>query len=436
MKVAVIGAGLAGLAAAWLLGRRAGCEVVLHERHPRPGFTASSVSLEGDGFPADARVDVPLRVFYPGYYPTLVRLYGALGVASEPVSYAATFLDAHGDPYFRYRNLRVGANSYSLPGWRDLLRSTGWSIVRGALRFRQRAQAARAAGSLHDLGVAEWVHREGLPPAFVDGLLLPAICTVCTCSTQAARELPVAVAADYLLHGLARQAVRRACHGADDVQARLLAGIAHVRTGSAIEAVWRDGPGVRVRASDGGEQTFDHVVFAVTAPQSARMLADASPAEASVLAAFRTTPVEVVTHRDTSFMPARRRDWSSVTLRVDPARAAPESTIWINAVQPALAGAPDVFQTVSPHRSAREGTVLGQARFERPLVDARSQAGLAALAALHEEPGRRVWLCGAWAQAGVPLLESAVRSAEEVARRLGAPGLPAHPAHPAYLASG
>ena len=52
-------------------------------------------------------MDVPLRVFYPGYYPTLARLYAEAGVESEPVSYASSFHDGGPRAYFRYRNLRL-----------------------------------------------------------------------------------------------------------------------------------------------------------------------------------------------------------------------------------------------------------------------------------------------------------------------------------------
>ncbi|MEN9419436.1 MAG: hypothetical protein RI988_3056 [Pseudomonadota bacterium] len=421
MKIAVIGAGLAGLTAAWLLGRRPGVAVTLLESRPAPGFTASAVGLPPGEFPPGMRVDVPLRVFYPGYYPTLTRLYAELGVASDAVSYASTFLDGAGRPYFRYTNVRVGTNSWSLPTWSSLGARRAWAIAADAWRFSRRARAARARGTLAGLTVAQFAAREGLGADFVEGLMLPAICTVCTCPTALARELPAAWAADYLLRGLTREAVRRARHGADDVQARLLAGVGTLHTDCPVQAVRREGDGVRVHAGSGGSELYEHVVFATPAPQAARMLADASAQEVPVLAGFRTTPVEVVTHRDASFLPASRRHWSSVTLRVDPAHEGPESTIWLNAVQPALRGAPDVFQTVSPHRAPAAAQVLGHARFERPVVDARSVAALQALAQLHAQPGRRVWFCGAWAQPGVPLLESAVRSAAEVAERLGAP---------------
>jgi predicted NAD/FAD-binding protein len=100
------------------------------------------------------------------------------------------------------------------------------------------------------------------------------------------------------------------------------------------------------------------------------------------------------------------------------------STIWINAVQPVLRTARPLFQTVHPLRTPRAGSVIGQARFERPVVDAASATALTGLARMQAEPGRRVWFCGSYAQAGIPLLESAVGSAHAVAAALEA-SLPA-----------
>ena len=418
MKIAVIGAGLAGLAAAWLLGRRH--DVTLFERQARPGFTAGSVTVPGpDGA---VRVDVPLRVFYAGYYPTLTRLYRALGVPSEPVSYAASFTGGDGQLYFRYRNLRLGDASVGYLAPQDLLiGSPSRRIVAALLRFHREAPAALRAGRLAGRSIGEFVDAQGFPREFVDGFLLPAVATVCTCSFTQARAFPAAVIVDYLVRGLAREAVRRALHGADDVERRLLDGIAELRTQARIAGVRRGAQGVQLCLEDSAEQAFDHVVLATQANQARRLLLDGSASEAQVLDAFTTTPVEVITHTDAGFMPPRQRDWSPVNLRVAPAQDVPESTIWINAVQPALRRAAPVFQTVHPHREPREGTLIGRSRFERPVVGPGSAQALAGLAALHDETDRRVWFCGSYAQAGIPLLESAVRSALVVAERLGAP---------------
>lgn len=418
LRVAVVGAGLAGLAAAWLLARRHA--VVLFERRPAPGFTAQSVSV-ADAGGGRQRVDVPLRVFYPGYYPTLTRLYDSLGVSSQSVSYAATLTDAAGRPYFRWRNLLLGGRSIATWAPRDAtLGARAWRIAAGMHAFARAARRADEATAGRSIG--EFCARLRLGEDFVEGFLLPAICTVCTCGTEQARAFPAEVIVEYLQRGLARQAVRRAMHGADEVQRRLLEGIPEHRGDARIRTLRRGAAEVRLVHEDGHEEAFDHIVLATQANQALALLGGSARIdEAALLASFRYVPVEVLTHRDTALMPPQRRDWSPVNLLVDPAHDAPASTIWINAVQPALRDAPDVFQTVHPLRQPREELLIGRARFERPLVGAASGTALQTLERLQREEGRRLWFCGSYAAPGIPLLESAVASAAAVAERLGAP---------------
>ena len=413
MNIAVIGGGIAGLVAAWQLSRRHA--VTLFERHALPGFIASSVALNDS--PSGLRIDVPLRVFYPGYYPTLTRLYADLGVATDPVDYATTFTDGDGRTYFRWRNARLGAWSlpYVLP--QDVAGARGRRIVQGALHFQACARAALADGGLGAASIGEFVAAERIAPVFVDGLLLPAVATIGTCSSEDARAYPAAVIAGYAAAGVARQSVRRARDGADAVAAKLMAGITRVQCSAGVVAVWsRRGAAEQVVVQRStGEETFDHIVFATQANQALTLLADAAPDEIAALAAFRYRALEVMMHNDTALLPAQRADWSPVNARVCAEHEQPESTIWINRVQPGLRDAAPLFQTVMPQRLPREDRIIGHARFERPLVDAGSAGALAALKQLHAQPGRRVWWCGSYAETGVPLLESAVRSALAVA---------------------
>ena len=415
MNIAVIGGGLAGLVAAWLLSQRHA--VTLFERHAQPGFVASSVAVPGaDG--GVLRVDVPLRVFYPGYYPTLTRLYAELGVATEAVNYATTFTGVDGRAYFRWRNARWRGLSvpYVLPG--DVASLRAWRIVQGALRFQRQARAAMARGELRDeVNIGDFVAACGITPEFVDGLLLPAIATIGTCTTADARAYPAAVVAGYATAGLARESVHRARDGADAVAARLLAGITRVQCSAGVQGVRRVADGVAVQRP-GGDEHFDHAVLATQANQAGTLWCDATAAERQVLGRFHYRALDVVMHRDSRLMPARRADWSPVNAWVDAAHDRPQSTIWINRVQPALAGTAPLFQTVMPQQTPRDELVLSRARFERPLVDGGSAQALAGLQQLHAQRGRRVWLCGSYAQAGVPLLESAVASAYAVAAAL------------------
>ncbi len=415
MKIAVIGAGLAGLSAAWRLAKHH--EVQLFERHAQPGFTVHSIALPG----LTQRVDVPLRVFYPGYYPSLVQLYSELGVESEPVSYASS-LDDGQQLYFRYRNLRLGSRSYGVMAPQDLaLGSRARRIATALWRFRREATRALAHGELQGRSIGEHLQFQRYHTDFVQGFVLPALCTIATCSYAQAAEFPAEVVVDYVARGLTRQSVRRASGGADDVQQRLLAGIEQVHCAAKVEAVWWDDTAAWLQLEGAAPLRFDHIVLAAQANQARRLLRNPSTAEAAALDGFTYTPVHVITHCDTSFMPARRRDWSPVNLRVRGAFDTPQSTIWVNAVMPtsgSVSGEADVFQTVNPQAEPATATLISRARFERPLVHAQSQQALKELQGLHAQADRRLWFCGSYAQAGIPLLESAVRSAVEVVAQL------------------
>lgn len=448
----MVGGGIAGLATAWLLARgpggTAGHRVTLFERQPRIGFTASSVSVQG------VRVDVPLRVVYPGYYPTLMRLYAALGVVTEPVSYATTFSDASGRPFFRWRNLRWGGLSVPVVAPQDLLGARARRIAWGAWQLQRRLRQAQAAGALQGVGIGEFVQAERIDADCLQGLLWPALATIATCTTADAQAMPADVVAAYWGAGLARDSVRRAVDGADAVAERLMQPLGRVVCDAGVQAVVdapepraqgqaEGAPGVWLHRRGHAPERFDHAVLAVTAPQALRLWPGAPAAEAELLSCFATRELSVLMHHDAQFMPAARRHWSPVHARVDPAADRPESTIWVNAVQPALRQASPVFQTVHPQRSPRAGTLLAEARFERPLVSLHSQRALAQLQARwradavrhtaslqgpSSTPPRRVWLAGSFAETGVPLLESAVRSAVAAASAvLGAPALGPEP---------
>lgn len=414
--VAVIGGGLAGLAAAWALGQEH--RVTLYEAHRETGFTAASLSVPVDERGDGLRVDVPLRVFYPGYYPTLLALYAEIGAATEPVSYATSFFGRDGRRLFRYRNVSVGDRSLAVVSPWQLLRSPSREVAFGAWQFSRELRRARSRGELQGLTLEGFLARCRAPSSFVQTLLLPMVCTVATCSSEQALAYPAEVVADYLLRGVTQEAVRRATLGADDVARRLLQRVSHAHFSADVRSLESDATGVTLRHGEGHSTRHEHVVLATSARQALRLLHDAAAAERTCLARVEHTPVEVVVHRDPAVMPRYRQDWSPVNAGVWPGQSQAMATIWVNRVQPALRAASPVFQTVAPAVPLQPSLVLGHARFERPLVTLSSMRVPEELSALHRQPGRRLWFCGSYACDGVPLLESAVRSAQSAAKAL------------------
>lgn len=407
MEVAVVGGGIAGLSAAWRLS--AHHRVTLIERHAVAGMDAHSLDLEHDG--ATHRIDVPLRVIYEGYYPTLISLYHALGVELERTNYAGSFSTLDGPVYYRYSNLIVGGRSVPLPALP--IGRTAMRINRDLLRFYRMAPIALATLGESEEPLGRWLERAGLGKEFIEGFLIPTFATVCTCSSAAVRAYPARVILEYLTRGLTFGGVRRVVLGTREVVKRLTEPLAEVRCGVQVRSISPAPDGVRI-AWDGGEQRFDHVVVATQANQASRMLDSSFRREREALDRFAYESSEVTVHTDERLAPADRKHWAPVNLVLGPEHDKPMATIWMNRVQPALREFSPVFQTWNPIVAPRPETVKAHSKFERPLVNAASLVGAREMSMLHAQHGRRLWFCGSYLGPGIPLLESATATAARV----------------------
>lgn len=113
-------------------------------------------------------------------------------------------------------------------------------------------------------------------------------------------------------------------------------------------------------------------------------------------------------------MPAKQEDWTALNFQMDEALEKPMFTVWVNKVEPTLANSAPVLQTWNPLFEPDPDTVLARVPLERAVVHSGTARVHDALNQWHRQPGRKVFFCGSWAYEGVPLLESAVRSANAV----------------------
>lgn len=413
LSIAIVGSGIAGLAATWLLGRTH--KVTLFERHARPGMGAFNVAFDAGG--KAMRVDVPLRVFKSGYYDNLMALYRAAGVQMQPTDHAASFSTPAGDTYFRYRNLVLAGRSIPLvTDWRRHART----ITREVLRFLRQAPRDRAAGRTEGLSLGDYLQRHRYDAAFVDGMLLPSLAAVCTCSYEGVRRYPADTLIDFFTSGSLTQGTWRARHGSEDAIARLLAPCDELVCDAQIKTVQVDGDGVHLTNGHGPSRRFDHVVIAAQANQAAALVESPDAEAADWLRQVPYEGSEVVVHRDARLVPDSART-SPVHFSVDPAATAPMANIRLNHIVPELADEAALYQTWNPLTEPAADQVLGRARFERPLVTLGSQSAMAALVARQTASPTRLWFCGSYLMPGIPLLESAAQSALHVAKQLGVP---------------
>ncbi|MGE0659095.1 MAG: NAD(P)/FAD-dependent oxidoreductase [Reyranellaceae bacterium] len=412
MKIAVIGAGVAGLGAAWLAARRH--DVVLYEKEARLGGHSNTVVARAYG--REIPVDTGFIVYNERNYPELTSLFAHLGVATQPsdMSFAVSLFD--GGFEFGSGNLAVfGQGSNVLdPRFRSMLADL--------LRFNRAGRRLRGEAALASLTLGDWLQRQGYGDWFADRFILPLAASIWSSSLDEIRGFPLLKFAEFFdehrLFNIWRQQKWRTVGGGSRTYVDRLAQPfrARARLSHAAVRIERHADHVAVRDASGAWDRFDEVVLACHADQALALLAQPSEAEHAALSAFRYAPNRTVLHTDASLMPRRRRVWSSwnyVADRVD--RHGPIAvTYWMNRLQNIDRACP-LFVTNNPRRQPAEESVLAEFEYSHPLFDHRAFSAQPALADL--QGVRRTWFCGSYF--GFGFHEGALASGLDVAEALG-----------------
>lgn len=409
LDIAVVGTGIAGMSAAWLLAQRH--TVTVYEREARPGGHSNTVEVSTGRGPV--AVDTGFIVYNERNYPNLTALLAHLDVstAESDMSFAAS--------------LRGGAMEYAgtdlngLLGQRvNILRPRFWRIMRDLFRFYRDAPALLSEEGGEGLSLSAYLDREGYGAAFIEDHLLPMGAAIWSTTAEAMRAYPaIAFVRFFVSHGLLnlrdRPQWRTVVGGSREYVRRLTAPYVDRIEYASVRRIARYRDGVTVMDQNGRLRRFDHVVVAAHADQAFSMLGDADPMEQSLLGAWRYTPNRAVLHRDPSLMPKRRRVWSSWNF-IDGTEEKLCVTYWMNKLQP-LDTEEQIFVTLNPMREPAAGTTIREFIYEHPYFDAAALASQRQLWALQ---GRnRTWFCGSYFGAGFH--EDALQSGLAVAEQLG-----------------
>lgn len=411
-RVAVIGAGISGLSAAWLL--RLSHDVVLFEAERRPGGHADTqhVTLHGQ----DIAVDTGFIVCNDRNYPNLLALFAELGVATHASD--MSFGVSIGNGALEYAGGEL-AQMFAQP--RNALRPRFWLMLRDVMRFYREAPALLSAAGEESLG--DWLARGRYGRAFIENHLLPMGAAIWSASVEGMRAFPARHFARFFHnHGLLslndRPQWRTVTGGSQAYVARITSDLADVRLGCPVTQLTRDEDGVSLVCADGRAERFDQVVLACHADQALAMLGAPTAEERAVLGAFRYQDNVAILHTDRALMPRRRGVWSAWNYLSDSAtdhKRGVSVTYWMNCLQ-GMETVEPLLVTLNPLRAPAPSRVLRVLNYRHPQFDA---AAMRAQAALGRTQGvARLWFAGAWT--GWGFHEDGIASAVRVATAMGA----------------
>jgi predicted NAD/FAD-binding protein len=397
-KIAVVGQGIAGMSAAWLLAQRH--SVTVYEAEPRFGGHSHTVEAPGPGG-GPIPVDMGFIVYNEANYPNFTALLEHLGAPSAftDMSFGVSLDD--GD--LEYASTDLGS-LFAQP--RNLLRPRFWSMLSDLVRFCRQAPEHACALDARMTSLGDYLGEAGYGRPFQDDHILPQAAAIWSASVEAVRELPAAAFIRFcenhgLLKILGKPLWRTVAGGSVEYVRRLTAPLADARLGVAATRIVRTPAGVLVAGADGRTERYDDVVIACHADQGLALLAQPTAAERQVLGAFSYTQNLAVLHSDASFMPQRRKAWSSWNYlgqtRADGGDRALCVTYWMNLLQDLPREAP-LFVTLNPVREPDPARTIRTERYSHPLFDAAALRAQKRLWSVQGEGG--VWWAGAYCGAG------------------------------------
>ena len=415
MKIAVIGTGISGNAAAYKLAH-AGVDLVVYERDDRIGGHSATRTIDYDG--VKMNVDTGFIVYNELNYPHFTQLINELGVETleSDMSFALTANEGQFEWCGQESDWRTVLNG--LFAQRSNLFS--WSYLKmllEILRFQREARADLHSHRIGSMTLGAYLQSRKFSLRLQQDYIIPMGAAIWSMSPTAMLDFPALSFFSFFENHRLLQWNRpkwRTIKGGSVFYVRALTKIFadKIRISRGVTGIESIGDQVYVTDSSGHIETFDHVIIATHAPEALAILKNATPLEHEVLGSIKTAPNDVYLHRDPNFMPKRHAAWASWNfLRQNDETAPITLTYWMNRLQKIDKNRP-LFVTLNPSTPPNPKLIFSHAIFYHPQM---TQDAITAQKRLKEIQGtRQIWYCGAWT--GFGFHEDGLKSGLEIAQ--------------------
>ena len=412
-NIGIIGAGVAGLTAAYLLQKKH--NITLFEKNDYVGGHTHTIVIP-EGPDAGIPVDTGFIVMNHKNYPFFTRLLETLGVELRDSVMS-----------FGYHDEVTGLEYSSLhfnglfAQRRNLFNPRFYSMLFEIMRFFREAPVALEEGKLAGLTLGDYFSRNNFSAYFITHHILPMGCAIWSTPTNTMLDFPAeSFIRFYKNHGLlsvsGQPQWRTVVGGSHSYVKKILADFkGKVFNNKKIISVKRVDVGVTLFAQDGQQFDFDEIVIAAHADEAFTMLADPSDDERNFLSPWHYNRNHTILHTDVSAMPPNRRAWSSWNfIREAEGDNALSLTYHMNLLQ-GFSAKEQYFVTLNRRKPIPRNKIIAEMLYTHPIYTAGSMKTQKDLPSLNGK--LNTWFCGSYF--GYGFHEDAVHSAVDVARDFG-----------------
>uniref|UniRef100_A0A8R7P9E2 Amine oxidase domain-containing protein n=1 Tax=Triticum urartu TaxID=4572 RepID=A0A8R7P9E2_TRIUA len=400
MRVAVVGAGVSGLAAAHELARAGGAaRVTVYEAEESLGGHARTADVDG------VHLDLGFMVFNRVTYPNMLEWFEELGVEMEISDMSlsvSTQLSGGGRCEWGSRNGLSGL----LAQKSNALRPAFWHMIREILKFKEDAlKYLEDHESNPDLDrhetLGQFIQTHGYSQLFQEAYLIPICASIWSCPLQGVLGFSAFFVLSFcrnhhLLQIFGRPqwlTVKGRSHTyVNKVREELESMGCQIKTSCQVKSVSNFEGGYKVLEVSGSEEVYDKIIFGAHAPDVLRMLGDeATHEELRILGAFQYVHSDIYLHRDDTLMPQNPSAWSAWNF-LRTTSSGVSVTYWLNLLQNIESTGRPFLVTLNPPHVPDHVLLKWNTGHPVPSV----AAAKASLELQQIQGNRGIWFCGAY----------------------------------------
>jgi predicted NAD/FAD-binding protein len=412
-RIAVIGSGISGLTAAYLLNEQH--QVTLYEKNDYLGGHTATVDVEVDG--QTHAIDTGFIVFNDRTYPNFLTLLKRIGVGKQETEMSFSVLNTLTGLEYNGHNLNTLFSQR-----RNILNPKFWHLLVKIVKFNKQCKALYAKGNIdQQKTLGEFLEAEGFNDFFCQHYILPMGAAIWSTSIEKMKEFPLAFFVRFFYnHGLLNVSDRPQWYVIPGGSKNYIPALTeqfkdNIHLNADIKQVTRVSGQVEIQFQDGNMETFDEVIFACHSDQALNLLADPTDLERQVLGDIPYAANEVVLHTDTNLLPKKRLSWASWNYQLDDDRQRPAAVTYNMNILMGLSSPTTFCVTLNQTDDIDPNKVLRSFVYHHPVFN---QTSFNAQQQREQICGKNnTHFVGAYWYNGFH--EDGVRSAVDVARRFG-----------------